>query len=214
MRFPLPFTCRAAAIALLALNAAGCPQTAAPPQPPSATVPAWIPPPRLSVRAQPIFRLVVPPNRTDLPTRLVVLFVRVDNIHHLPVTIGPERIRLELPDGSRRHALDAPRAVAILQRTVLAVPEIDGLDRGGDMPDGGLRLPEHRYWHGRVLAELFPARDLGPGESAEGFVVVDTGRRFWSLRDSAIEAFADSPRQADAVPARALLGPAIDVNAR
>lgn len=202
---------RPALCAALALLAGGCPQTTAPPAAPSPTAPAWVPPPRLSVRAQPIFRLVVPPNRTDLPARLAVLFVRVDNIHHRPLSIGVDRIRLELPDGSRSWALDRPRAVEILQRTVLAVPEIDDLDRDGAVPSGGLYVADQRYWHARILAELFPDRELGPGESIEGFVVFDTGRRFWSLRDAAIEAFADSPRLPEAVPARALLGPAIKI---
>ena len=205
--------CRATAvgvcIALLSL-AAGCPLSTPPPVPPSPTAAAWLPPPPLNVAASPIFRLVIPPNRANLPSRLVVLLVRVDNVDDQQREIRPERILLELPDGSRRFALDHPRALELLRRSILAPPEV--ADAAYYPSAGGLPIANQSYWHGRVRAELFPDRLLAPEESAEGYVIVDTGRRFWSLRDAAIEAFAEPPQSEPAVlPARNSLGPALEV---
>lgn len=196
----------------LAFLATGCPR-------PSPPVPSTEPTPRLSIaapriqaRAHPAFRLVIPPRPVHAPTRLIAVFVRIENIHTEPLMIRPDLIRLELPDGSARLALDKARAFAILKRSLLA-----RFDPYGDgKANLGLSKSEQSQWERRFLDELLDDTRLLPGESVEGFIVVDTSRRFKSLDDTVVEAVAHPPEETgngdERYPVRVLLGAPIEIN--
>jgi hypothetical protein len=208
---------RARAIALggsigLAFFAAGCPRASAPAPPTKPTPRFSIPAPRIQARAHPAFRLVIPPRPVHAPTRLVAVFVRIENIHSEPLMIRPNSIRLELPDGSIRLALDKARAFAILKRSLLA--RFDPYDDG--KANLGLSRSEQVQWERRFQDELLDDTRLLPGESVEGFIVVDTSRRFKTLDDTVVEAVAQPPEENgngdERYPVRVLLGAPIEIN--
>ncbi len=184
---------RAATLAILAslsLFASGCPQFGRVSPTPAPTPVATAPAPRIHARVNPVFRLVIPPRPLDEPTRLVALFVRIENIDQQPLLIRPDLLRLQLPDGSTRHALDKARASEIMSRSVLARYNLAYLANDPSAPPGGLSLRQLSYWTDRVHSDLLADVRLEPRETVEGFVVLDTGHRLRSLQDTAVEAFA------------------------
>lgn len=197
--------------AAAALWISGCPQTAPVVIPAAPTPPAEVSPPRIVMSANPMFRLVIPPRSFDAPARLVAIFVRIQNIHDQPLAVRPERIVLELPDGSRRSVLDLPRALEIVQRTTPARAELLYLERDRGLPPGGLTYLQQEYWRGRLRSELLRDSLIAPGEIVEGIVVVDTGRRFASLQDTVIEAITEPAAENPPRPLRVLLGAPIDL---
>jgi len=197
--------------ASLALWSTGCPQTAPVAIPPAPLPPAAVSTPRIALSANPLFRLVIPPRSLDAPARLVAIFVRIQSTHDQPLAVRPERVLLELPDGSRRSALDLPRAMEIVQRTTPARAELFYLERDRGLPPGGLTYLQQEYWRGRLESELLRDRLIAPGEIVEGIVVVDTGRRFVSLQDTVVEAITDPAAEDPPRPLRVLLGAPIDL---
>jgi hypothetical protein len=196
----------------VALLTSGCPQAVPVAIPAAPTPPVDALRPRLRVRANPMFRLVIPRRSLDDPARLIAILVRVENIHDQPLGIRPERILLELPDGSRRFALDLPRAREIVERTTPARAELLYLKHNPLSPPGGMTPSLQQYWRERLGDDLLAHSLLSPGDSAEGFVVVDTARRFASLQDTVVEAFAEpAAPQNPPNPVRVLLGAPIDV---
>ncbi len=204
----------------VALVASGCPFAAPPTPVPVAPTPrVIIPEPRIQARAHPAFRLVIPPRPIGDPTRLVVVFVHIENIDDEPLVIRPDLIRLELPDGTTRFALDKPRAFEILKRSLLA--RFDAPNPRGDGEPSrikskpGISRSEQQRWEKRFRDELIANTRLSPGESIDGFVIVDTSRRFASLDDTVVEAVAvpaDAPPGAvERYPVRVLLGAPIEI---
>ncbi len=196
----------ATVVTTLSLTAVGCPR-----QPQSASRPAptpriSIPAPKIKARAHPAYRLVIPPRSIDAPTRLVAVFVRVKNIDGEALLVRPDLIKLELPDGSSRTALDQPRAFEILKRSLLARYEFDGKQPSPS---------ERRLWERKFREELITDTQLAPGESVEGFVVVDTTREFPSLDDTVVEAVAEAtdPPEGEVAryPVRVILGAPIEM---
>jgi hypothetical protein len=209
--FRVPATAIGGSICL-ALFAAGCPRPS-PLEPPGEPTPrADIPAPRIQARAHPAFRLVIPPRPVYAPTRLIAVYVRIENTHDEALVIRPDAIRLELPDGSIRLALDKPRAFEILRRSLLA-----RFDPYGDgKANLGSSKSEQLQWERRFRDELLDETQLSPGESVEGFVVVDTSRGFETLDDTVVEAVAQPPDDTgngdERYPVRVLLGAPIEIN--
>jgi hypothetical protein len=202
------------ALACILLLTSGCPQMSQGPVP-GATPHPTLPAPSIEARANPVFRLVVPPRPLDEPARLVAVFVRIENIDDGDLLIRPDRVRLELPDGARRFALDKPRAIEILKRSLLARYDLYYLDDDPPPPRGGLSRQQQEYWTQRFHEDLLDDTRLAPGQSVEGFVIVDTGRRFRTLEDTVVEAIPHpaGPAAGDATrhPVRVLLGAPIEV---
>lgn len=206
---------RGVAMILLCSLATGCPHPSATPPSIAPTPRTSIPQPKIEAHANPVFRLIVPKRSRDEPSRLVVLAVRVENIHDEPLSIRPDRIRLELPDGSTCNALDRSRAVAILGHTSLARADLYYLDSGTSAPAGGLTTATGRHAARKVREGLLADTRLAPGEAVGGFVIVDTRRRFRSLGNSVVEvnATATEPQPGPCVrfPVRVLLGSPIEL---
>lgn len=198
----------------LALFAYGCPRAGQGPGTPGPSVQSPPPAPSIEARANPVFRLVIPPRPVDEPARLVAVFVRIENVDHRNLLIRPDRVRLELPDGSKRFALDKPRAIEILKRSLLARYDLYYRDDQPALPPSGLTREQQEYWTWRFQQDLLDATELAPGDTVEGFVVVDTGQRFRTLEDTVVEAIphpAGSSPSGAGQPVRVLLGAPIEV---
>jgi len=151
-----------------------------------------LPPPEvrfvdLAVVAAPVFRLVIPPASPDTPSRLIAVHVRLRSRHSNPVVVRPDWIRLLLPDGNLNFAFDPPRAAELLLRTELARADLLYLDGGGHGPPGGLDPARRAHLKKMVLAELLGETRLEPGDRAEGYLVIDTGRPFDNLAGLPLE---------------------------
>lgn len=203
-----------AGLVVLSLAMCGCPRTAHYSSRPAPTPRTSIPAPRIQARAHPAFRLVIPPRPIHAPTRLVVVFVHIENIDDVSLLIRPDLIRLELPDGSTRFALDKPRAVEILKRSLLARFE-PARPHDSGRSGSGLTKADQRRWERRFREELLSNTRLGPGEAVEGFVIVDTTRTFVTLDDTVVQAIAEpvgaTEDTLERYPVRVMLGAPIEI---
>jgi len=167
----------------------------------------------LAVVAAPVFRLVIPPDSPDEPSRLVAVHVHLRSRHPNPVVIRPERIRLLLPDGTLHLAFDPPRARELLARTQLARADLLYLDEeGSHVPPGGLTAQRRAALKKTVADELLAETRLEPGGRADGYVIIDTGRPFRDLSGLPLEVVtideAPPPKGTETVPLLARLSQA------
>ncbi len=206
-------------LALFALVwAVGCPQQQRLPSRPAPTPRIAIAEPRIEARTHPAFRLIVRGNSLDEASRLVAIDVHIKNIHDIPLSIRPDLIRVELPDGSTSPALDQPRAKAILQRTRLARADLYYLEEEPRPRAGGISGSERSRLQRYVGRRLLDNTRLGPGEIVTGYVVVDTRKSFEYLGGSVVEIVAhpsepgggQGQKADDRYPVRVLLGAPID----
>jgi len=167
----------------------------------------------LAIVAAPVFRLVIPPDSLDEPSRLIALHVRLRSHHPNPVVVRPEQIRLLLPNGRSHLAFDPPRAAEVLSRTELARADLLYLeDKGAHAPRGGLTATRRIRLKRLVRDELLRETRLEPGGRAEGYLVIDTGRPFRDLSGLPLELVAideaPPPKGRDTVPLLARLSQA------
>jgi len=200
----------AAGLAVACLLLSGCPRPQSVGPEPRKTPTPVLAPPVVEIRANPVSRLIVAGRSADDAARLMVLSLRIENIHDEPLAIRPESIYLELPSGISLAAFDHPRARAIVERTTVARADRYYLRRGTNPPPGGLSAVEKRAWRDQIRDRLLDRVELAPRESTEGFVVIDTKRRYRSLGDAIVEVVASpttaEPGRTARYPVRVYLG--------
>jgi hypothetical protein len=151
--------------------------------------------PSLVLSANHVYRLVVGPRWADAPSRLLVVYARLQNAGDQSILFRPEEMRLQLTDGGSGRVFDRARAVELLRRTNFGDPQ----------PPTGEARTITTVWaeaalDDQVLHSLMDATDLSPGQVVEGFLIVDAGRPIASLEGAALEVVGT--RAGDMAPVR------------
>jgi hypothetical protein len=173
------------AVGALASFAAGCFLCpSAPEVPPPA--PPKVPPSPVTVSATPAFRLIVSPELADTPSRLIVLYARVETRGSERLHFDPTQMHLVFPGKRMGEVFDAPRALVLLEQTELGRWELDSSSGTARSPNGfdkefRTRLKE------KIREALMTAADFGPEHALSGYVIADTGFPVTSLDDAALE---------------------------
>jgi hypothetical protein len=151
------------------------------------------------VVAIPVYRLVTSPGLLDLPSRLLVMQVRIEGTGASSYTFSAGDLTVALPDGTPVRVFDRGRVDELLRRTLIAEADMSYLMRPGHLPGGLGRFAATAITE-MVERNLLWRGTFGPGEPLQGYVVIDTGRALLSLDGVSFEVVAR--RQGDEVPAR------------
>jgi hypothetical protein len=143
----------------------------------------------LRITALPVYRLVTSPAVADLPSRLVVIQVRM-TAGAAAIQVALDDITVALADGRRGRVLDPGRAREVLRRTILVDADLAYTRTGTQHPPGGLDPRLRPRLAAAVADELFDEAILTEGEAAQGYLVVDTEQPLLSLDGAAIEVAA------------------------
>ncbi|MFN8640801.1 MAG: hypothetical protein U0802_03755 [Candidatus Binatia bacterium] len=151
------------------------------------------------VVAVPVYRLVLSPGLLDLPSRLLVVQVRIEGTGDASYTFAPGDLTVALPDGGNARIFDPARVNELLQRTLIAEADMSYLARPGHVP-GGIGTFSAGAIASMVERSLLGRGSFGPGQPLQGYVVIDTGQALLSLDGTSFEVVAR--RQGDDAPAR------------
>lgn len=152
------------------------------------------------ISALPVYRLIASPAVADVPSRLVILYVRLAGLHDTAMQFSRQDLKVTLPDGSQARIFDQPRAVELVRRTTLGEADLGYVSTVGDHPPGGIHAyvqPQIADW---VLANLLSDGVFGAGQVLQGYLVVDTGVAYPRLDGGTVEVTAY--RLSDAAPER------------
>lgn len=152
----------------------------------------------MTVKAAPAFRLIVRRDLADVPSRLLVLYARIETTGNDALYLDPARLRLILPDGRRARVLDPPRAAALLRSTKLARWDLGYTTKPRHTP-GGLSSDLERRLRRKISGALLQATDFGPQQGVSGYFIADAGVPLRSLEDVALEIVVTRVRDASAV---------------
>ena len=152
--------------------------------------------PSIRITARPSYRLIVKPQESDAPTRLVVLYVRIKPASDGPLRFSPSNVRVSLPDGTSAAVFDHARAEVLLERLNLGVGNLAYVTNGSRRyPPGGLGRRSEKRFRAMVIDRLLDAAEFGAAEPLEGFLVVDMGHPLASLDGVVLEVRADRDGQ-------------------
>jgi hypothetical protein len=151
------------------------------------------------VVAIPVYRLVASPGLLDLPSRLLVVQLRIEGTGDASYTFSPGDLTVALPDGTRARLFDPARVDEVLQRTLIAEADMSYLMRPGHLP-GGIGKFSAAAVAEMIARNLLGPGTFGPGQPLQGYVVIDTGEALLSLDGASFEVIAR--RQGDDAPAR------------
>ncbi len=157
------------------------------------------PPAGFFVAAVPVYRLVTSEYLLDVPSRLLVLQVRLESTGSDSFSARVQDLGIVLPDGSPARVFDATRARVLLARTLLGEADLGYLQRAERLP-GGISAYSRSALADMVSANLLEEGAFGPGQPLQGYVVIDTGQALPSLDGAAFELVAR--RLGDDTPTR------------
>ena len=170
------------------VSAMGCLQ-------PKQPTPAVQPPPQavtwndFAVSALPAYRLVANPALADLPSRLLVVQLRLGGSQSGALSVSPDDVQLVLANGEPGRVFDRGRAVELLRRTTLAEGDLSYLQRGA-YPPGGLDDTTRMQMTEMIGTNLLSDTVFTSDQPIQGFVVVDTGTPLSSLEGVSFEVIA------------------------
>ena len=139
--------------------------------------------------AVPIYSLVVDPALAGVPSRLMVVQVRVGTIGDAALSVSPEDVALTLPNGEPARIFDRARAVEILHRTMLA-----STSHTSGAPDSAALAPADT-----LSSNLLEQGVFINGQTLVGYLVVDTGTPLTSLDGSTVRVTAYRLRDSEPV---------------
>lgn len=157
--------------------------------------------PTVIISARPAYRLIVDPTLADVASRLVVLHARIETLGADRLRISPTSIDLTLADGTVTHAFDQTRALALLERTQVAVWNLEyTYDDQHRYPPGGLKEPTRRRVKEGIADRVLGDVDVTRDQPVEGFLIIDTHTPLTSLAGTTLGVSAS--RLSDATPVR------------
>lgn len=184
-------------LAMVAVCVASCMQRAAPA--PSPTAPPPAPLTGLTITALPVYRLIATPFTADLPSRLLVLQVRIDSSVDRALSFSPSDVSFILPNGQRAVVFDRGRAMALLHRMTLGDADLSYVQRDDNHPPGGLDPGAAAQLNDSVMGSLLSEIAFNNEHGIQGYLVVDTGVPLTTLSGSTVEVVAY--RLSDSQPA-------------
>jgi hypothetical protein len=129
---------------------------------------------------------LVSSNASTSPSRLLALKIRVEVLADADgLQFDPTRLRLTLSGGQKAQVFDRDRAMALLQRTTIALDTSPHISRT-DSKLSKLEPRMERHHKQQVMDSLLDVRPLGAKQPAEGYVVVDTKAPYSSLQGSTL----------------------------
>jgi hypothetical protein len=141
--------------------------------------------------AAPIYRLVVNPEFANIPSRLMVVQVRVGTIGDAALSVAPRDVTFTLPDGQPARIFDRARAVEVLHRTMAASAATAGM---GSVPDSTSVAPADG-----LADDLLNDGVFVNGQTLQGLLVIDTGAPLTSLDGSSVQITAYRLRDSEPV---------------
>jgi len=174
-----------AAVGALASLATGCFLFPTAPEAPPPPGPKVLPP-AVTVSATPAFRLIVSPELSNAPSRLIVLYARVEAKVNERLHFDPAQMHIVFSGQRRGEIFDPPRAAVLLEQTELASWDVGSPAQSPHSPNGIDKEFRARLKEKVREALMFPA-DLDPEQALSGYLVVDAGAPVTSLEDAALE---------------------------
>ena len=157
--------------------------------------------PPIVFAASAAYRLVVDPGSADAPSRLQVLYARIQNAGDQAIVARSADIQFRLPDDTPGRIFDPPRVAELLRRTSSGMHDLSYLQSpGGYHPPGGLEANLQYGVDLQIIESLLDMIELAPGATKEGYLVVDTRKPFASLAGATLELVAT--RSGDGAPVR------------
>lgn len=144
--------------------------------------------------ASPAYRLLLGPEWADVPSRLLVLYARIENAGDQPILVRPGEMRFRLPDETSGRVFDRARAVELIRRTDCGVHDLSYVHKPpSEYFPGGLHSSIQSRLDDQMLGSLLDVVDLSPGAAIEGFLVVDAGQPVASLDGALLELVGTRP---------------------
>lgn len=157
--------------------------------------------PAVVISAVPSYRLIIERRAADLPSRLLLLYTRIETARDEALRFDPSQAKLVLPDGTHARVFDRARAMILLDRTELGSWDLSYVREprrraapGGFAPVVAGRLKK------QVRETLLDQGIVRRGQPLTGFLLVDTGVALTSLDRVALEVVTS--RAGDAQPYR------------
>ena len=132
-----------------------------------------------TVSALVAYRLAISPALADLPSRLLVVQLRLSGSQVGVLSLTGDDVQLVLPNGEPGRVFDRGRALELLRRTTLADGDLSYVQRGG--PPGGLDDAARLQMTEMIQSNLLIEGVFTADQPIQGFVVVDTGTALSSL---------------------------------
>lgn len=141
------------------------------------------------VTAAPSYRLLVDAAAADSPSRLIVLYTRIEARSQASVPFALSNLRLRLGNGEFARIFDPERAAVLVRRTRLGAADLSYLHTNGEphVP-GGLPPWGQESLKKQLLERLLAAGIVRPGEPMQGYLVVDTLEPLVALDGAVLEA--------------------------
>jgi hypothetical protein len=152
-----------------------------------------------TANALPVYRLVTQESLIDIPSRLLVLQVRLEGSGTASYMFNAQDLIIALPDGTHARVFDRARAQELLRRTLIAEADFVYQQRAGYEP-GGIAPYSRQAIADMVATRLLTEGSFDAANPLQGYVVVDTGVARSTLDGTTVEVVAH--RAADAAPAR------------
>jgi hypothetical protein len=184
-------------LAITVVGVASCVRRPAPA--PTPTPPPPAPLTGLTISAVPVYRLIATPVTADLPSRLLVVQMRIDTSLDRALSFSADDVSFILPSGQRAVVFDRGRAMELLRRTTLGDVDLSYVQRNYDHPPGGLDASAAAQLSDSVVSNLLSDIAFNNEHGIQGYVVVDTGVPLPSLAGSSVEVVAY--RLSDSQPA-------------
>lgn len=189
-----------ALLAFVLVGSAGCFVLSAPTEEQLTVVSTEVPPPSVMITAVPSYRLIVEARDADSPSRLLLLYTRVETVSDDSLRFDPSQAKLVLPDGTRAGVFDRARASTLLDRTELGSWDLSYTrDASRRRSSGGFPPAIARQLKEQVRGTLLDATELRRGQPVMGFLLVDTGVPLASLERASLEVVARRVGDAQAV---------------
>jgi hypothetical protein len=135
----------------------------------------------LTVTAVPAYRLIVSPGLADLPSRLLVLQVRMTTTGDAALSVAPDDLTLTLPGGRPARIFDRARAMELVRRTTLGDASLSSLSGNGAANPGGIATDTQSQVADTVMGNLLADGVFIRGQNLQGFVIADTSTPLTSL---------------------------------
>jgi hypothetical protein len=144
------------------------------------------------VTAAPSYRLLVDGAAADAPSRLLVLYTRVEARSGASVPFALANLRLRLGNGQFARIFDPERAAVLVRRTRLGAANLSYLHTSGERQvPGGLPPWGQEALRKQLLEHLLAGGTVRPDEPLRGYLVVDTLEPLASLDGAVLEAITE-----------------------
>jgi hypothetical protein len=135
----------------------------------------------VTIAAAPARRLLVTRDESQSGSRVLAIWIRVENTEREILTFNPDDVLLRFADGSASYTLDRDRSNALIERVVVAPTD----EAAAEYPDLWTRTRQPSLKQ-QLNDGLLTQRPLG-SEAVEGYILFDTKQRAASIDGASLQ---------------------------